>query len=135
MIATTVRVAASLAFAILVLLYAWIALRSDNLLSTLPFLPSPITIYFDMHPLARNFPAFAFLGFLGAAAFSTARLEWAFVAFLCCLCAPFIKDFAQIFVLTRHFSWNATFLGMLGVLVGWAIGWFSARCIAAGVDS
>jgi hypothetical protein len=41
------------------------------------------------------------------------------VALALCLFAPFAKDFAQIFVLTRHFNWTATCWGMGGALVGW----------------
>ncbi|MFM8718175.1 MAG: hypothetical protein ACKOFH_01390, partial [Chthoniobacterales bacterium] len=47
------------------------------------------------------------------------RMEWKVLSFALCLIAPFAKDFAQIFVLTRHFNWTATCWGIGGALLGW----------------
>jgi hypothetical protein len=39
-----------------------------------------------------------------------------------------LKDFAQdLFAPTRHFNWDATGLGTLGALVGWAAAWALLR--------
>jgi hypothetical protein len=44
------------------------------------------------------------------------------------LAAPVLKDFAQdLFAPTRHFNWDATGLGTLGALVGWAAAWALLR--------
>ena len=70
--------------------------------------------------MERNALAFGLLAIFGAGAVVGLRLEWQAVSLALCLFAPFAKDFAQIFVLTRHFNWTATCWGMGGALVGWA---------------
>jgi len=100
--------------------YAFVTLRSDSRLLTIPFIPSAIAKFFDLNPLSRNFPAFAVLGFLGAATVSGLSTRWQTLVLVLCLLAPVIKDVAQIFIATRHFSWLATIFGLLGALAGWA---------------
>jgi len=107
------------ALVVLVVAYAWITLRADGRMMTIPFLPHWLRYHLELHAYTRNFPAFFLLSVLGAGAVAGLRLEWRAVSFALCLLAPFAKDFTQIFVLTRHFNWTATCWGIAGALVGW----------------
>jgi len=107
------------ALIVLVAAYAWITLRADGRMMTIPFLPHWLKYHLELHAYARNFPAFFLLAVFGAGAVAGLRREWQALSFSLCLVAPFVKDFAQIFVLTRHFNWTATMFGIGGALVGW----------------
>ncbi len=104
---------------VLVVAYAWITLRADGRMRTIPFLPYWLTYHLEFYIYERNALAFGLLAIFGAGAVVGLRLEWQAVSFALCLAAPFAKDFAQIFVLTRHFNWTATCWGIGGALVGW----------------
>jgi hypothetical protein len=105
--------------AVLLVAYAWITLREDGRMMTIPFLPHWLKYHLELHAYVRNFPAFLLLAIFGAGAVAGLRPKWKAVSFALCLFAPFAKDFAQIFVLTRHFNWTATMWGIGGALVGW----------------
>jgi len=119
MTARRIRVASAIALAVLLVVYAWITLRTDGRMGTIPFLPRGLTYHLELYPMERNAPAFGLLSFLGAGAVVGLRREWKALSLALCLFAPFAKDFAQIFVLTRHFNWTATMWGIGGALVGW----------------
>ena len=104
---------------VLVVAYAWITLRADGRMMTIPFLPHWLKYHLELHAYTRNFPAFFLLAVFGAGAVAGLRAEWKVLSFALCLFAPFAKDLAQIFVLTRHFNWTATCWGIAGALVGW----------------
>lgn len=114
-----VRAISVAALVVLVVAYAWITLREDGRMMTIPFLPHWLKYHLELHAYTRNFPAFFLLSVFGAGAVVGLRLEWKALSFAFCLFAPFAKDFAQIFVLTRHFNWTATCWGIAGALVGW----------------
>jgi hypothetical protein len=114
-----VRAISVAALVVLLIAYAWIALREDGRMMTIPFLPHWLRYHLELHTYTRNFPAFFLLSVFGAGAVAGLRLEWKAVSFALCLLAPFAKDFTQIFVLTRHFNWTATCWGIAGALVGW----------------
>ena len=114
-----IRAISVAALVVLVVAYAWITLRADGRMMTIPFLPHWLKYHLELHAYTRNFPAFFLLSVLGAGAVAGLRPEWKAVSFALCLFAPFAKDFAQIFVLTRHFNWTATCWGIGGALVGW----------------
>jgi hypothetical protein len=86
---------------------------------TIPFLPYWMTYHLEFYTMERNALAFGVLAMFGAGAVAGLRLEWQVMSFALCLAAPWVKDFAQIFVLTRHFNWTATTWGIAGALVGW----------------
>ena len=119
MSALVVRVASAVLLAVLLVTYAWITLREDGRMMTIPFLPHWLRYHLELHAYTRNFPAFFLLSVFGAGAVAGLRLEWKVLSFALCLIAPFAKDFAQIFLLTRHFNWTATCWGIAGALVGW----------------
>ena len=119
MSALVFRVVSAVVLAVLLVAYAWITLREDGRMMTIPFLPHWLKYHLELHAYTRNFPAFFLLAVLGAGAVVGLRAEWKAVSFALCLFAPFAKDFAQIFVLTRHFNWTATCWGIAGALVGW----------------
>jgi hypothetical protein len=105
----------------LLVFYTWFAFRDDGRLMTVPGVPQPVWFYFDHHANIRNGVGFLILGFVGAAAVAGLHGRWQVVSLGLCAAAPVIKDFAQdIFAPTRHFNWDATGLGVLGALVGWA---------------
>ena len=104
---------------VLVVAYAWITLRTDGRMRTIPFLPYWLTYHLEFYIYERNALAFGLLAIFGAGAVVGLRVEWQVVSLALCLFAPFAKDFAQIFVLTRHFNWTATCWGIAGALVGW----------------
>jgi hypothetical protein len=105
--------------AVLLIAYAWITLREDGRMGTIPFLPRGLTYHLELYPLERNAPAFGLLSFFGAGAVVGLRRKWKALSLALCLFAPFAKDFTQIFMLTRHFNWTATCWGIAGALVGW----------------
>ena len=107
------------ALVVLVVAYAWITLREDGRMRTIPFLPYWLTYHLEFYTMERNALAFGVLAIFGAGAVVGLRPEWQAVSLALCLFAPFAKDFAQIFVLTRHFNWTATCWGIGGALVGW----------------
>ena len=104
---------------VLVVAYAWITLRADGRMMTIPFLPHWLKYHLEFYTMERNALAFGLLAIFGAGAVAGLRPEWKAVSFALCLFAPFAKDFAQIFVLTRHFNWTAICWGISGALVGW----------------
>lgn len=116
-----IRVASAVALAVLLVAYTWITLREDGRMMTIPFLPHWLKYHLELHAYTRNFPAFFLLSVFGAGAVAGLRLEWKVLSFALCLIAPFAKDFAQIFLLTRHFNWTATCWGIAGALVGWVV--------------
>ena len=115
------------ALVVLVVAYAWITLRTDGRMRTIPFLPYWLTYHLEFYIYERNALAFGLLAIFGAGAVVGLRPEWQAVSLALCLFAPFAKDFAQIFVLTRHFNWTATCWGIAGALVGWAAAWALLR--------
>ena len=119
MASSVIRTISVAALVVLVVAYAWITLRADGRMRTIPFLPDGLTYHLELHPFLRNAPAFALLAIFGAGAVVGLRFECQALSFVLCLAAPFVKDFAQIFVLTRHFNWTATMWGIGGALVGW----------------
>ena len=119
MTASVVRAVSWTALVVLVVAYAWITLRADGRMRTIPFLPYWLTYHLEFYIYERNALAFGLLAIFGAGAVVGLRLEWRAVSLGLCLVAPFVKDFAQIFVLTRHFNWTATMWGTGGALVGW----------------
>lgn len=104
---------------VLAVAYAWITLRADGRMRTIPFLPYWLTYHLEFYIYERNALAFGLLAIFGAGAVVGLRPEWQAVSLALCLFAPFAKDFAQIFVVTRHFNWTATCWGIGGALVGW----------------
>jgi len=114
-----IRAISVAALVVLVVAYAWITLRADGRMRTIPFLPYWLTYHLEFYTMERNALAFGLLAIFGAGAVVGLRLEWQALSFALCLAAPFVKDFAQIFVLTRHFNWTATMWGIGGALVGW----------------
>jgi hypothetical protein len=116
-----IRAISVAALVVLIVAYAWIALREDGRMMTIPFLPHWLKYHLELHAYVRNFPAFFLLSVFGAGAVAGLRLEWKVLSFALCLIAPFAKDFAQIFLLTRHFNWTATCWGIAGALVGWVV--------------
>ena len=127
MTAGVIRIVSWVALVVLVVAYAWITLRTDGRMMTIPFLPHWLKYHLELHAYTRNFPAFFLLAVFGAGAVAGLRWEWQMASFGLCLFAPFAKDFAQIFVLTRHFNWTATCWGIAGALVGWAAAWALLR--------
>jgi len=119
MTTAVIRAVSVVALVVLVVAYAWIALREDGRMMTIPFLPHWLKYHLELHAYTRNFPAFFLLSVFAAGAVAGVRPEWKAASFALCLFAPFAKDFAQIFVLTRHFNWTATCWGIGGALVGW----------------
>jgi hypothetical protein len=115
-----IRAISVAALVVLVVAYAWITLRADGRMRTIPFLPYWLTYHLEFYIYERNALAFGLLAIFGAGAVAGLRLEWQALSLALCLAAPFVKDFAQIFVLTRHFNWMATMWGMGGASVGWA---------------
>ena len=115
------------ALVVLVVAYAWIALRTDGRMMTVPFLPKWLAYHLELHTYARNIPAFGLLAFFGAGAVAGLRVGWQAFSFVLCLFAPLAKDFAQIFTLTRHFNVEATVWGIGGALVGWVAAWALLR--------
>ena len=114
-----IRAISGAVLVLLVVAYAWITLRTDGRMRTIPFLPYWMTYHLEFYTMERNALAFGVLAMFGAGAVAGLRLEWQVMSFALCLAAPWVKDFAQIFVLTRHFNWTATMWGIGGALVGW----------------
>lgn len=106
----------------LVCLYAWLSMRSEPRLATIPFVPYSWAFFFDLKPLARSFPAFFVLGLLAAGAVVGLGSRWHYDALALCLLAPVLKDVAQMATATRHFDLVSTLLGMAGAAVGWGVG-------------
>jgi hypothetical protein len=120
--APTIRRTSLVLFIILSCLYAWLALRDESSLRTISIIPNSVAVFFDNHFYGRNFFAFALMGLLCAAAVWRLHWQWVLTAVLVCFSAPLIKDLIQIGSVTRHFNWEATILGMLGALLGFAVG-------------
>ena len=114
-----IRMVSVVALVVLLVAYAWITLRTDGRMMTIPFLPHWLKYHLELHAYTRNFPAFFLLSAFGAGAVAGLRWEWQMASLGLCLFAPLAKDLAQIFVLTRHFNWTATCWGIAGALVGW----------------
>ena len=105
----------------LLVFYTWFAFRDDGRLRTVPGVPHAVWFYFDHHASIRNGVGFLILGAVGAVAVTGLGPRWQVWALGLSLAAPVLKDFAQdLFAPTRHFNWDATGLGTLGALVGWA---------------
>lgn len=127
MTAGVIRAVSWTVLVVLVCAYAWITLRADGRMRTIPFLPYWLTYHLEFYTMERNALAFGLLAIFGAGAVVGLRFEWKALSFALCLAAPFVKDFAQIFVLTRHFNWTATLWGIGGALVGWVAAWALLR--------
>jgi hypothetical protein len=112
-----------------IVFFVWFAVRGDNRLTSVTFLPPGTMVYFDLHPLARNFPAFAVLGVLFAAVVVGLGPKWQALSLALCLAAPVLKDVAQIPLAGRHFNWSAVWLGLLGAAIGWTLCWAVGRWI------
>jgi hypothetical protein len=124
---TVVRLISLALLVVLVALFAWFAVRSDGRLTSVAFLPRQPMVFFDLHPLSRNIPAFAVLGFLFAAAVVGLGPKWQALSLSLCLAAPLLKDMAQIPLVGRHFNWSAVGLGVLGAVIGWTLCWAAGR--------
>ena len=112
----------------LLVFYTWFAFRDDGRLRTVPGVPHAVWFYFDHHASIRNGVGFLILGAVGAVAVTGLGPRWQVWALGLSLAAPVLKDFAQdLFAPTRHFNWDATGLGTLGALVGWAAAWALLR--------
>ena len=101
--------------------YAWVSMRSEPRLTTIPFVPYSWAFFFDLKPLARSFPAFFILGFVAAGAVAGLNVRWQYLALALCLLAPVLKDVAQMATATRHFDLVSTLLGMAGAAAGWGV--------------
>ena len=107
----------------LVAFYLAFSFRTDPLVTSLQLFPVRVAMFFDLHPLARNFPAFLVLGFLGATATVGMRKEWRAVGLVLCLLFPYARDVGQLFAtVTRHFNGAAVILGACGAAAGWLAG-------------
>lgn len=126
---TLTRIIALVLLVAVVAFFVWFTVRSDNRLTSVTFLPRPQMVYFDLYPLARNFPAFAVLGALLAAVVVGLGPKWQALSFALCLAAPVLKDMAQIPLAGRHFHWSAVWLGLLGAAIGWSLCWAAGRWI------
>jgi hypothetical protein len=126
---TLMRIIFLILLVVLVAFYAWFTVRGDNRLSSVAFLPRPPMVFFDLNPLARNFPAFAVLGVLLAAVVVGLGPKWQVLSLALCLAAPVLKDMAQIPLAGRHFNWSAVWLGLLGAAIGWSLCWAVGRWI------
>jgi hypothetical protein len=126
-----VRIVAGIALVGLLVFYTWFAFRDDGRLKTVPGVPQSVWFYFDHHSTVRNGVGFLILGAVGAAVVAGLRPEMQVLSLVLCLSAPLIKDMAQLFTLTRHFNWDATGLGIIGALVGWAGGfWLVSKVVS-----
>ena len=132
MTAGVMRMVSWVALVLLVVAYAYITLRADGRMRTIPFLPYWLTYQLEFYIYSRNALAFGLLAIFGAGVVAGLRWEWQVVSFTLCLFAPFLKDLAQIFVLTRHFNWTATCWGIGGALVGWVAAALLLRWRVAG---
>ena len=132
MTAGVMRMVSWVALVLLVVAYAYITLRADGRMRTIPFLPYWLTYQLEFYIYSRNALAFGLLATFGAGVVAGLRWEWQVVSLVMCLFAPFLKDFAQIFVLTRHFNWTATCWGIGGALVGWVAAALLLRWRVAG---
>lgn len=128
---TLVRIISAVLLVVVVAFYAWFTVREDNLLTSVAFLPRQPMVFYDLYPLARNFPAFAILGALCAAVVVGFGHKWQMLSLGFCLAAPVLKDLVQIPLADRHFHWSAVGLGLAGSLVGWLICWALGRWIWA----
>lgn len=126
-----VRVVALVLLALLVVIYGWLAWRSDPRLASAGILPKPVALFFDINPLARSFPAFLLLGLLGGAAVAGLGPRLASFSLVLCLLAPVLKDLVQVLTATRHFHLGGTLLGVLGALAGWGIAAWLARLLSS----
>lgn len=126
---TLTRIIALVLLVGVVAFFVWFTVRGDNRLTSVTFLPRPQMVYFDLYPLARNFPAFAVLGILLAAVVVGLGPKWQVVSLALCLAAPVLKDMAQIPLAGRHFNWSAVGLGLIGAVVGWTLCWAVGRWI------
>jgi hypothetical protein len=126
-----IRMVSVLALVVLLVAYAWITLRTDGRMMTIPFLPHWLKYHLELHAYTRNFPAFFLLSVFGAGAVVGLKPDWKVLSLALCLFAPLAKDLAQIFVLTRHFNWTATCWGIAGALVGWVAAALLLRMVNA----
>jgi len=126
---TLTRIIALVLLVAVVAFFVWFTVRGDNRLTSVTFLPRPQMVYFDLNPLARNFPAFAVLGVLLAAVVVGLGPKWQVLSLALCLAAPVLKDMAQIPLAGRHFNWSAVGLGLLGAAIGWSLCWAVGRWI------
>jgi len=120
-----VRIASWIVLAGLVAFYTWFAFRESGQLRTVPGMPHAIWYYFDHHATTRNGVGFLILGFVAAAAVAGLSRRWQMLSAGLCVVAPLVKDLAQEFLApTRHFNWDATGVGTIGVVLGWVAAWF-----------
>ena len=122
MTAFGIRLTSALLLLALVCIYAWLSMRSEPRLTTIPFVPYSWAFFFDLNPLARSFPAFFVLGILAVVAVAGLGGRWQYAALALCLLAPVLKDVAQMATATRHFDLVSTLLGMAGAGAGWRVG-------------
>ena len=121
MTAFGIRLTSALLLLALVCIYAWLSMRSEPRLTTIPFVPYSWAFFFDLKPLARSFPAFFILGFVAVGAVAGLNVRWHYLALALCLLAPVLKDVAQMATATRHFDLVSTLLGMAGAAAGWGV--------------
>ncbi len=124
----SIRIAAGVVLAGLLVFHTWFAFREDGRLKTVPGVPHAVWFYFDHHANIRNGVGFLILSAVGAAVVTGLRPRWQVWALGLALAAPVLKDFAQdLFAPPRHFNWDATGLGILGALFGWVATWTVLR--------
>jgi hypothetical protein len=117
------RVVSATMFLALLAGCTWVSFRADPMLATVGFLPSTWAAFLDLHPLARSFPAFFLMGFLGATATSGVRTRWRIPLLAFLLASPYLKDVAQTWLTaTRHYNGHAVALGVCGAAAGWMAG-------------
>jgi hypothetical protein len=128
---TVFRLIALALLLVVIVFFAWFAVRSDGRLTSVAFLPRQQMVFYDLYPLTRNFPAFAILGALCAAVVVGLGPKWQILSLVFCLAAPVLKDVAQIPLPDRHFQWSAVWWGLLGAAMGWTLCWAVGRWILA----
>lgn len=125
----TIRLVSASLLIACVVVYAWLSMRAEPRLTTVPFVPYSWAFFFDLKPLARSFPAFFVLGFLAVASVAGLGSRWQYAALGLCLFAPVLKDVAQMATATRHFDVVSTLLGIAGSAAGWFFGFWALRML------
>lgn len=109
--------------------YVWLSLRTEPRLATIPIFPHAVSSYLDLKPLHRSFPAFFVLAMLAAGSVAGSCRRVQLFVLTGSLLAPLMKDVMQIGLATRHFNQDAIFLGMLGAISGFGIGYLLLRML------
>jgi hypothetical protein len=127
----TAKIIAAMLLMVLICIYAWITLREDSRLSTIPLCDGSLTVFLDLNPRFRQIPAFALIGMVTAFIALGLPRGWVISLFLCACLSPVIKELVQFFHPSRHFDLIATIYGLIGVICGWGI-IFGSRVLIKG---